>query len=1039
MVSRIGRIARLLFLVLLLTTGLSSAPAAPLAALPGAAAGGVLSIPVSGVTPTLDAACADDYADAAALPYADLGGAAGKVSLKVAGDQLYVCVQAAPGSFKNRYGAVYLDPQGDGAGYTFAQKNDYALAAGVPGASDPASNGTFNGTGVANGYVPNSDLSGVWEARTIATANNETFEYKISAGRFFIKPCAIFGIAAYHHWVRDVGDDYGWPSNQYFDQPRTWQLARIDDGKCGTRTQGRIAYVYRGDRGSSSSFYNLLTANGYSVDLIPLGAVLTTDFSLYQLTVIADDTGSLDQWGSAGSTDAQIAKITAPNRPILGLGEGGYAFYGRLGLFIGWPNGWHGPQQLVFRDPGAPAAYYSSPNDLSALSAVTLYTEPNNTVGIFLGEKGSLVPSDAFVIGREPPNPIPNGTPSDHAPLIMQRCYGLWGYSGNPLIMTDNGQKLFVNAVQYTRTFQCPQPQTPPPDTCVKISKSADPPEGTPVAPGQVIRYTITYVFSNNPDCANRTAKIIDVVPADTIFVPGSASGGAAPGPDGALIWPVAPAAGDQTLTFKVLVQDTLCRGQSKVLNRAQLLRPDVATLFSNPVVHPASCPPIGLPNDQPPYAEREVEITPYPLVTGTPSLIKVRLTNSSATPQAVTVSFATSPQRFGIGIPFSDFSTRSVVIPALGSAVVQTTFTPVSSGHYCIQIKIQGSGFKPIFTYRNLDVTEDLTPGKPDDLVFKVANPTASAADITLVVVNTCPGWSAVVSPALLAAVGPNGADVRDATLTVTPPNPVTLGSACAIDVQGWIGDTLIGGIRKLDVPPVHLPHDVNPPWLEPEISVKPNPPSPGLPAQICIQLQNPLGITRVVTVEFSVADFGAGVPFTPVATQQFTLPPNSLNNYCVSWTPATSGTLHRCIQVVLKQPGYKDQRSQRNVDLRRAPLRDLSALDVPIVIHNDDLVPHKLTIDPRLIGIDPFWQPRIIIDPGDPPPEQIGAGETLNLRLRLQATPALAAAGAPSDFGYGDESRVDVSVKFDGEEISGFTVLLETPKIYLPIARRP
>src|SRR5207248_6299105 len=42
-------------------------------------------------------------------------------------------------------------------------------------------------------------------------------------------------IAVYHHWLNSVGDDGGWPSNQFFDQPQTWQAALL--GGVGGATQ----------------------------------------------------------------------------------------------------------------------------------------------------------------------------------------------------------------------------------------------------------------------------------------------------------------------------------------------------------------------------------------------------------------------------------------------------------------------------------------------------------------------------------------------------------------------------------------------------------------------------------------------------------------------------------------------------------------------------------------------------------------------------------------------------------------------------------
>ena len=108
--------------------------------------------------------------------------------------------------------------------------------------------------------------------------------------------------------LQAVGDDYGWPSNQWFDQPHTWQLVYLLNGPCNPPPGegGKIAYVFRGNTADATSFYNLLVTNGYTVTLVPLGDVLTTDFSTFDLILVADDTGNLNDWGSAGLTDSQV-------------------------------------------------------------------------------------------------------------------------------------------------------------------------------------------------------------------------------------------------------------------------------------------------------------------------------------------------------------------------------------------------------------------------------------------------------------------------------------------------------------------------------------------------------------------------------------------------------------------------------------------------------------------------------------------------------------------------------------------------------------
>jgi hypothetical protein len=276
-----------------------------------------------------------------------------------------------------------------------------------------------------------------------------------------------------------------------------------------------------------------------------------------------------------------------------------------------------------------------------------------------------------------------------------------------------------------------------------------------------------------------------------------------------------------------------------------------------------------------------------------------------------------------------------------------------------------------------------------------------------------------------------------------VTPPDPVVLGTACHIDVQAWInGDRsrgLIGGIRKLDVPPVHLPQDVDPPWMEPEISLMPDPPVVGQPADYCIELQNPLGFTRTVTLVYEVADFGAGIYFTPIATRTVNLPPNSIADYCASWTPATGGTLHRCLLVTLKQPGYQDETSQRNVNVRKIRFPKLNLSDVLGIIRNPDPLPHRLELRPMVYGIGPLWQLQIRDGDGNPLPNTLGPNETVEVHLGFVQTAGaqVNVAQQDSQYHFGDESRVEVEVYLDGASIGGFSAVYEESSnaIYLPL----
>lgn len=988
------------------------------------------SIPRTGKVPEVDGQCdQDEYADAVVFEFPDAFEVIGKVFLKHDANNLYVCMVGASSinSTVSPFTSVYLDT--NNGRESFAQNEDLGLRVAI----NQDGNGAISavrGTGSGN-YSDDPSLTG-WEARA-TTGNRDQAEWQIPLQLIRANRCDAFGLAVYHHWITTVGDDYGWPSNTFYDVPETWQTVRLADIRCDT---GKIAYVYRIDSTTASLFKTMLEGRGFSVELILLSDARSADFSPFDLIIIADDTGDLQQWppGTPGSSPV-ADHIRNSGKPILGLGEGGYAFFGKHGLGIGWPNGWHGPHDRV-SPQNTSLAYWREPTDFSATppDPLELYTVTVNEVGIYLPSAPTAVE-----LGLEPGD-------KQHAPLIYERgdCTQLWGFSGGSSLMTPKGQDLFVNAVVFGINQQCPRPVTPPED-CVTLRKTADPPAGTLVGIGAVINYTITYTVKDDPRCARQRAVIEDSLPDRTLFVPNSAGAGITPGADRVIRWDVGPLAAGATgeRKFAVSIIDAICNGKREVMNQARLVT-EQGIFTSNTVTHPVDCPPVIPDGTQPPYAQDEIQIYPYPLVAGRPTDLSVRIRNLRDTPQTVNVTFESSPNNFGIGIPFNTLpatgNPQVVTLPPSGVVEVKITWTPSRSGHYCIRVRIQGtdSNALPVFTYRNLDVMEDLRPGVTDELPFIVGNPTDAVATVNLIVDNTCPGWSASVTPTQLLNMTPG--EVRNATLTVIPPNDRPLGTACHIDVQGWIGDQLIGGIRKLDVPPVHLP-PANPPWMEKEIKFRPDPPILNRQGEVCIELQNPMPFARTVSVDFEWADFGAGIIFAPISSlNNITLPPNSIDLYCVPWTPViveptptsmsalqNNASLHRCIRVRLRQAGFRDQLSQRNVDVRRLPvlsLNDLAQLEIPIRVGNpnDHRVP--LQIDKILVGLPPeLVIPRIW---PDPPPELL-PGQTLNLTLGFKRAATQVNLLADELPKYGDTARIDVNVLLDGESVGGFTVEFE------------
>ncbi len=196
-------------------------------------------VPHSANPPTIDGTCTE-YTDALTVTFAEQS-ATSTVYLKYHDGYLYVCMTAVSGTFASRFASVYLDPN-DGK-EAVAQSSDLSLRVDILTGSVSA----YRGTGVANGYVIDQSITG-WNAAA-SSGNNDTAEWKIPVGLVSNTGRHVFGISVYHHWVSGVGNDYGWPNNQYFDAPSTWQEARFKVAP--------VYFDYDGDRATDVSAFHL--------------------------------------------------------------------------------------------------------------------------------------------------------------------------------------------------------------------------------------------------------------------------------------------------------------------------------------------------------------------------------------------------------------------------------------------------------------------------------------------------------------------------------------------------------------------------------------------------------------------------------------------------------------------------------------------------------------------------------------------------------------------------------------------------------------
>lgn len=183
-----------------------------------------ITIPYARLAVNIDGNCdSKEYADVTPYTFVDGLEFQGLVYLKQDTDRLYVCLYGRAGSFANRFASVYLDT--NNGQEKIAQIDDLAVQVRY------ADNATSNAVGTGAGGYTSTVITG-WEAKTSGNVDIEMAEYAIPLTLTGGLCQAPFGIAVYHHWFATVGNDYGWPSNQWYDQPQTWQTAVLSNSPC---------------------------------------------------------------------------------------------------------------------------------------------------------------------------------------------------------------------------------------------------------------------------------------------------------------------------------------------------------------------------------------------------------------------------------------------------------------------------------------------------------------------------------------------------------------------------------------------------------------------------------------------------------------------------------------------------------------------------------------------------------------------------------------------------------------------------------------
>lgn len=299
----------------------------------------LLTIPKTSKIVSLDGACGkSEYQQAVGYEFPDANNGVAVVALQHDAKYLYVCFEGVTGEHANRFVSVYLDT--NGAGEAVAQGDDYSLRAEIESGNTLSK----RGTGVYNGYEA-FELS-AWQAVTIATNSGESAEYAIPVSFLGASCGAPFGVAVYHQWVTAVGNDYGWPSSQFFDQPQTWQESILENAPCTGATDAQLDALHQLEADSNRAprirfeagvphfvSVNIPVNETYADDPIMQALdYLETYQALYQLS---DPAGQLFLSRSEGTSEGDNEAINPMFHVWFGQQFGGIPVYGaELGVHI---------------------------------------------------------------------------------------------------------------------------------------------------------------------------------------------------------------------------------------------------------------------------------------------------------------------------------------------------------------------------------------------------------------------------------------------------------------------------------------------------------------------------------------------------------------------------------------------------------------------------------------------------------------------------------------------------------------------------------
>ncbi len=199
----------------------------------------------------------------------------------------------------------------------------------------------------------------------------------------------------------------------------------------------KLAYIYYDDPTTANSYNSFLTSEGFSIDLIDVDIITTGTFDTHDIIIIGPDLGS---GGGLYMSMAKVSIVNDSGAPIIGLGNGGYAFFGLNGisLYIGYDEGSSTIDITNIDVVDDAHAIFNTPNDLPS-GNIQLYSPGSRVYFIPL----ATVPGNVDVYGK-----VASSSYS-YCICAEDTRYFLWGFEDSLRTMSQNGKDLLINIINY--------------------------------------------------------------------------------------------------------------------------------------------------------------------------------------------------------------------------------------------------------------------------------------------------------------------------------------------------------------------------------------------------------------------------------------------------------------------------------------------------------------------------------------------------------------------------------------------------------------